>query len=386
MDIIHDHESGVVRKGARTAKERETLGREAAVLRAIAHPGVVQLIGVHGGDPPDGLLLRRETGGDLAALADEGTEVVAGLGAALATTVADLHDLGVSHGAIEPSHVLLDEQGRPVLCSFGRAQLGPVAGGTAAARRDDIRALSGLLLDRLPPGAPSRTVRALRRAATPGPPHRGRDARWLARQLASTVPGARLPDPHGGPTQAGQAEDKPALAGRANSPAEAGRPAGATRGRAGELAAAARRRPRRIAIGLSVVGAGAALVTSAWPRAAISSVPCPAADLGCTAVRMSKGILVTATGRYQLAGPGDVVVVGRWSCGPNALPAVLGQATGEVWTFRAWPTPAHPEVGQLAGRVPLAQSLRVRPEPSGCDQLVVVRRGLPAVTLDSLHP
>ena len=49
MDVVTDAELGVVRKRAQTAAEGKLLSREATMLRAVAHPGVVQLLDVEGG-------------------------------------------------------------------------------------------------------------------------------------------------------------------------------------------------------------------------------------------------------------------------------------------------------------------------------------------------
>ena len=38
--------------------------------------------------------------------------------AALAVTVADVHGLGVVHGRIDPSHVVIGPRGEPVLCGL----------------------------------------------------------------------------------------------------------------------------------------------------------------------------------------------------------------------------------------------------------------------------
>ena len=46
---------------------------------------------------------------------------VAALGASLAQTLADLHQLGVSHGNLLAEHVVLTDDGTPVLCSFADA-------------------------------------------------------------------------------------------------------------------------------------------------------------------------------------------------------------------------------------------------------------------------
>jgi hypothetical protein len=153
-------------KRATTAAEREALRREARVLAAAAHPGVVRLIGA----TDDTLVLERVEGGCLTGLPAQPQQVTVTWAAAVATTLADLHDTGWAHGAVTPDHVLFDGGGRPVLCSFGRA-----AGITPELRRADVASLAGLIADRLPAGADRRLHRALR-----GSPH---DARSLARLL-----------------------------------------------------------------------------------------------------------------------------------------------------------------------------------------------------------
>jgi serine/threonine protein kinase len=399
MDVVTDAELGVVRKRAQTAAEGKLLSREATMLRAVAHPGVVQLLDVEGGEPPDGLVLRRVGGGDLATLGDQCAEVVAGLGAALATTVADLHDLGVSHKAIEAAHVLLDENGRPVLCSFGRAERARSAAEAEVQRRDDVRALARLLLECLPAGGPSRAIRTLRLAAGPARNTRCRDARWLARQLVTSVPGACLPD------RAGVASDDNPTEGVAGGESTDAR-------RTRNVDRLARRGVRQVAavtLLLCLLGTGAGVMLSSSSGASSGSqssphsppslglagssspvesgspAPCPAVDQGCGPVPIPGGLLTAPTGRYQLGAPSDVIVVGRWECTSIALPAVLRPSTGQVWTFDAWPTALQPQIGDLAARVPAAWSLRVRPQRSGCDLLEVERRDLPAVTIDPVR-
>src|SRR5205823_14171913 len=85
------------------------------------------------------------TGPTLESLTQD-TSAVAPLVAHVATTLADLHELGVSHGAVEPSHILLHPDGRPVLCSLGRSE-GTTTGDQAAAH--DVTGLARLTLDRL---------------------------------------------------------------------------------------------------------------------------------------------------------------------------------------------------------------------------------------------
>ncbi|MHB1536620.1 MAG: protein kinase family protein [Acidimicrobiales bacterium] len=104
--------------------EAERGREEARLLTAAAHPGVTELLAVR--DEPDGSLelwLRRLPGPDLAHLRPLALEEACGLGAAMATTVADLHHLGIVHGDLAGSRVLLGEDGQPVLCGFDRAGL-----------------------------------------------------------------------------------------------------------------------------------------------------------------------------------------------------------------------------------------------------------------------
>jgi hypothetical protein len=384
MDVSCDAETKLVHKRARSAEERHRLRHEATVLGAVPHPGVVQVVATDGRAGPDCLLLRHVSGGDLTSLGRQSTEVVAGLGAAIATTLADLHDLGVSHGSIQAGHVLLDEDGRPVLCSFGRAEVNPPTARDDRHRREDVRALARLLLEQMAPGIPTRAARALRLAAGPGRQRRCLDARWLARQLISCVPGARLPDRPGAPE------------GRElGAPPGAATPAGRRR-RDGGIAASRRFRPFRwpagralagvicvASAGVAVVALGSSPVRRPAPRV---TVACPASDDGCGPVPTPEGFLAMATGRYQLAAPGDVTVLGRWRCTSSAVPAVLRPATGQVWTFAAWPPPGRPQTGRLAGQVAGAWSLRVLPDRSGCDRLEVETRGGPPVTVEVAAP
>lgn len=92
--------------------------------------------------------------------------------------------------------------------------------------------------------------------------------------------------------------------------------------------------------------------------------------------------MTTPTGRYRIGAPGDVIVVGRWSCaGP--LPALLEPGTGEVWAWRAWATGKRPKAAVFVTRVLGGLTLRVGVGSSGCDFLQVLRsRG---VAVD-VHP
>jgi hypothetical protein len=372
MEVTSDG-AGSTYKRARSDDERRRIEREAAVLRRVAHPGVVQLLATEGADPPDALVLRTVSGGDLTALGAQPLPVIAGLGAALATTVADLQALGFSHGSIEASHVLLDEAGRPVLCSLGRSEATATAPGAERRHDEDLRALASMLLELLPPDGSVRVARTLRALATPTRRRLRRDASWLARWLISTVPDARLPGPEGARASPSGGVDHQA---RSSCPLW----------RTGPVPPA-----RRVAIGVGLclliacaavlVGWGASSDRSRAQARGESAAPCPVVDEGCVPIGGDGRVLVEPMGRYVVGQPGDLVVVGRWGCRPAAFPAVLRPATGDVWIFDTWPAPGDPVVGRLVARVGSASSLRVLPGPSGCDRLEVARSDLPPVTI-----
>jgi tRNA A-37 threonylcarbamoyl transferase component Bud32 len=372
MDVTRDEASGTVSKRAGTLGERQALAREASNLRAVAHPGVVRLIQAEGGDPPDALVLALVDGGNLAEIAAQPVEVVAGIGAALATTVADLHDIGFVHGAICPEHVLIDDQGRPVLCSFGQAGKWHAGGDLVASPSEDVAALGRLLLSLLPSGADRRIRSVLNSAAGRGRrgPGRRRDARRLAAQLVRSVPGARLPGQAAHP-------DVPAV------------PAGPARG-VRHLA-----RPRAwVAAGAAVAATALGLsATLAWPparshppgppAAPSTSVPCPPVDLGCGPLAAPRGVMDLPQGRYRLSSRSPVVtVVGRWDCSSGGLPASIDLASGDLWVFDAWPATGTERTGHLLLRVAHASGLWVRPMTSGCDELEVARSGAGSVQID----
>jgi hypothetical protein len=121
--VVHDDEGRLVAITSPPPDDPDRGRRVAALLDGLHHPGVVELLGLV--DHPDGPELHTRWVGSRS-LADIGRpltpERAAGLVLAVAATVADLHRLGVVHGAVEPSHVLLDPFGRPVLCGFGAAR------------------------------------------------------------------------------------------------------------------------------------------------------------------------------------------------------------------------------------------------------------------------
>jgi hypothetical protein len=210
------HHNGLLcfEKTAETAADEVRLGHEGRILALAAHPGVVGLAPAPSPCQHRTVLLTRAVPGRSLAVMDQlSASEVAGLGAAVATTIADLHDAGITHGRLGADHILVDTAGRPVLCGFAEAAAGrpgaaPGVGAAAAlwspaaARTVDVIALGRTLAALLAPlaaGAPTPTPldRLLGRAAANG--HRG-SARRLARQLlderfAPCLPARSRPPP-----------------------------------------------------------------------------------------------------------------------------------------------------------------------------------------------
>jgi hypothetical protein len=187
MRVTLDVARATIRKVSTTAAESERLDREAAVLAAARHPGVVQLRAA----APAMLEIRAVTGWCLSDIGGLRPAEVAGIGCAIATILGDLHDLGIVHGAVESSHVLIGSDDRPVLCSLGRGRLRASAMGPDPT--DDVVALIALLSSLLAPSSEGgedveRALRTRRRLGRPP------SARELATRLAA-VPGVALPDP-----------------------------------------------------------------------------------------------------------------------------------------------------------------------------------------------
>ena len=108
-----------IHKRATAAPARERLRREANVLRHARHPGVVDLVELRTDDDGSTVLVTRLAGSHtLETWTPPSLDEVAGVLVVLAETLADLHHLGLAHGALDAGHVVVDADGRPVLCGF----------------------------------------------------------------------------------------------------------------------------------------------------------------------------------------------------------------------------------------------------------------------------
>lgn len=378
--------------------------REAAVLDVARHPGVVELLGYEERGCRGWLTTASVLGAPLATVGVMPAEEAAAVVAAVAATVADLHDAGIVHGSLAPEHILLTPEGRPVLCGFAAGgRVGEQRAGeptVAAAFRDpsapadaplrasaDVYALGALLRALVPAATTPVALAAHERAdqATTASPDERPTARALAGALHDVVPAARLAAWRAGQRRPGPRAARP--------PAARPQPA--------------RRRPWALVVAALAVAAVAAVVVlggarllhrggrrpvvtaSAEPApasatgngAAVQAAPvCPApttplhADVdgdGCAdALTYHDGVLSGGGRRWTLGQTGDVVVAGRWDCGPSAL-ALLRPATGEVFRVDGWATADHDVVATHVADVRDATALTVVVDGrgAGCDGL-----------------
>jgi len=424
--VVDERGREVALKRARSAEEAARLRRESDVLQVAAHPGLVELVALDDGEVPE-LRTIWVAGRSLADAHPLDVEEVAGVVAATASTLADLHAVGLVHGAVEAAHVLLDEDGRPVLCGLGSGGLAGERCGSSLDAEDvldpgaDMAGL-GAVLELLVARATGRVrgagADALRRLAerATGPRADRPSARELADAIHDAVGGARLPRPAGEPPP----EPAAPLSQARHSLEGLRRPAV-------RPVATGRRRLRLAGAGVASAAAVAAAVLAldgppAPPvqRAAIASptstptsvapeepsppptvaprppLPsgCPAVEApltadvdgdGCAeAVTFVSGVVEAAGWRWAVGQEGDVVAVGDWTCGGRRSLAVLRPSTGEVYAFSGWATAGADVAAPVVGRVVGGQALRTADiDGDGCNELVVERtNGAPAV----LHP
>ncbi|HEC09559.1 MAG TPA: hypothetical protein ENI86_08330 [Acidimicrobiales bacterium] len=409
----------VVKTGS--GPEAERLRHEARVLAAVDHPGVVELIDVADSDGRVRLATAWIDGVDLVGEPPTTLIEVARTMAAVARTLADLHEIGIIHGDVSAEHIVVDSVGRVTLCGFSRALLSTdeaelvdltASGGETHSGSSgdvaihwpgpavDLAATGALILDLVAAVPDTGNGVAIERedlthlgelaCESAGPTPTGIDFTMaeLAERLARLCPR---------PAPAGERADPPGRRG------------------AGRRFAV----PVAIAVGALVLVAltgGGSAVTDTIPSgpgpsdapAAVATppptlrpttttaptpsvapellasavVPCPLptramqrADIdgdGCPEGWYRTGAVLVADGvRYSIGDDDDLVTVGDWNCDGVATPALVTVPEGRVFLFPGW--------GGDSGSV-TAVEIRSWPEPRsvaavagpGCDTLAVV--------------
>jgi serine/threonine protein kinase len=303
----------------------------------------------------------------------------AALVAALAETVADLHQIGLVHGRVEPSHVVIGARGQPVLCGFAGAghtatippsspqpppdfcdPAAPI--GTPLSASSDVFALGALLrtlvldsdagaepiperrwslarLRRPWSGYQRRALLNLSDQATDDEPLRRPPARRLAAAIRDTMPEARLRpqlEAARAVEQDHSTDEDPFASLRPTVGVDESRPAG----RMLTLVAGG--------VGLSLFffglsslrGGGDGSFPTLEPHAETTAPTTPTtgpttqAELPSSPPPRETDRVVDIGGaRYEVGLPGDIVTVGDWDCDGESTPAVLRPSTGEVFVF-----------------------------------------------------
>lgn len=334
---------------------REALRREADRLRRCRHPGVVELRA----EENDELTLAWAGSETLATARPDPVRATAVL-AAVAGTVADLHGLGIVHGRIEPSHVVVGPDGHPRLCGLR----GPDPGAPHPEPSDDVAAL-GALVDhlvgpgievepipdrrwgrRVSTGFQRRALQTLADRAGAADPADRPTARELARAIVQTVP-----------------EDRPDRA-------PVLRVVAAAAIVAGVLAAATWLRPSsgRSTAPRAEIAVAPPPSSEPAPVACTTTADDTAMDLdgdGCPDPFRVDGTSVRALGRtFEVGRSGDHVQVGDWDCDGRATVAVVRATTGEVFVFDTWERSGEAVTVNAVDVVEGARSLQVDPGPS----------------------
>jgi eukaryotic-like serine/threonine-protein kinase len=368
----------IARKVANRPNDVTGLAWETEVLTAARHPGVVEVVA----SSPGTLDTTYCGTHSLATWRPGSVERVAALAAALATTVADLHGMGIVHGRIEPSHVLIGPGGRPVMCGFsgatlsGRAAPGSVGPIDPAADVDGVGSLVSFLVrggDRHCPRAgrhrflalafwpvAARRRAALRHiaaAATEPEPRLRPTARALAAALHDVAPRARLDDRPLPEAMPAEATARPV---RRRAVAAIG--AALALGLLGWAAVTLARPP--------TTQPSAASATTTEPAPTASAAPHPVAD-----ARVIGANLIEAEGvRFEVGVPGDRAIIGDWDCDAVPTVALLRPSTGEVFLFDEWAASDAALTIPAAAHVPGAESIAAHdPDGDGCASVLVER-------------
>lgn len=394
IELIEGEGGPLVVKHAADGPGQRSLGAEAERLARARHPGVVTVV-----DHEPGRLTLAWAGSETLAVLRPAVTEAAAILAAVTATVADLHQVGVVHGRLDPTHVVLGPDRRPRLCGLR----GPLPGESPADPADDVAALGSLIdhlvgtdaeLEPIPErrwpvrrwsGYQRRSLLALADQARHDEPARRPTARALAAAIVAAVPDAAAAPPPAVP-------DRPTP----SPPSRPTRPRG--RGRRPALVGAG-------AVALLLLAANGALPgrhlqarttpdpSDRPPTAPARSRPTPepaaapcatvpdadgsaGADIdgdGCAEAVRVAGTAIEADGvDYDIGQDGDEVAVGDWDCDGAATPALVRPATGEIFLFDGWAVPDGPVTVRPTDVVAGARRLRPPRSSDDCDPRVVL--------------
>ncbi len=338
----------VVKKLATDPQDRLALEREAANLERASHPGVVELLSFD--DDGEHALLRTEFAGDQTwqSAPPDSVRKLAEAVAAVAMTLADLHNLAVVHNDLRAEHIIVGPVNRPVLCDF-----------RAAGDHDpaiDCAALGHI-------------VKQILETCDDNSPRVRRALGTLALRMTDDNPLAR-------PTLSAVAQSAAAALALGSNQHFAlfSRPVGAGLAGLAVLAALAvvvwdSPDPQVLSIPTLEVPATSPSSPSsvADPTTNQETVPSTASTH-----EPSDPLIIEFDGfRYGVGSASDRAAVSDWNCDGNATAAVLTPYRGEVYIFGGWPQ------AQAASEI---DTVTVSPEvtdieaPDRCGQIVLVEQ------------
>ncbi len=304
------------------------LSNEAELLSRLRHPGVVEFVSLVDGETP--MLLTVWAGTDTwdRRLPTDTPNAVHAL-ASIAATVDDLHSSGATHRSLSPDHVIVANDGRPVLCGLGHA--GPVDQAGLDADRIGLQRLVECVAE----SADSRYAGRLAELSTllDDPHLELHDFIRVAESLVEQQP-TRSPktSPH------------------------VGVPFAAALVVAVVAAVGISARPDRVPTAVPSRPPLTSTEPTPAPPPATSTEPTPAPPPATAPPSSTSAIntrqttettsLVTTPGdlviehagrRYGLGAAGDLAIVGDWNCDGVRTPALLQRSTGIVAVFDSWP-------------------------------------------------
>jgi len=359
---------------AKRSDDRARLVHESRVLSRLHHPGVIEHIKLLDTEPP--ALLTAWAGTDTWArrtpsTASEACEALA----ALAATLTDLHDAGVSHRELSPEHVIIANDGRPILCGLGGS--GPASPEGIA---NDTEGLKGL-------------VEHLRSSMDDS---RSGVLTDLFDQLndptTNLVDFIRLASTSGGsattPT-VGPNRQRPTLVASATAVLILifVLTVGLRIGGAGDSSAivhSTNARPDLPSVSV-LVPSTTTTISTVDGLHALGETPANAAPTTTIHGEPSTAIGLIEHGgrRYGLGSTGDVVVQGDWNCNGEDTPAILQISSGRVAVFDAWPAPNRQQIPAFTSTPLDAESL-MADHVNGCDILRAI--GPYGSTIIGIHP
>lgn len=335
-------------------------------------------------------------------------EQVAVAVARLASTVADIHRLGLVHGRIDPSHVLLGAGARPILCGFsgaGGEGETPLDGPGAIAEFRDPAAGPDMPLN---PTVDVYSLGTLLRVLVIGDEtdmepiperrftfRRGRVWNgYLRRALLMLADQCTDEEPLRRPSASRLAADIQAMLADSSDANTQGR-GSASVANSGDFADHSTTRiGRRLTLAASVVGLvlvfwGVATVRSGKPTAAMppasapttsssGSPPPPEASPSSSpkptsAVTLLGDRVVSVDGhQFAVGDAGDRVVLGDWNCDGTPTAALARPSTGDVFVFDSWPAAGVEATAEPVTTVSGAVDLRAEAR-GNCSALFAIR-------------